>query len=167
FNSGSFRVNASSFPSASSNLPCSERRRASLRAVSGETVPFGLGESIACPCAAIVGPWAGPTPATPVRSRRSSISLGMPYIPTPAYRKLHSKKNGEPFQAPRRGGGVSTSLLERESRPKGEQSHRGVIFAVGNAPGIATTIDTIIALGEVEAQDRVVKDVVSVHPELR
>src|SRR5258708_28705196 len=77
------------------------------------------------------------------------------------------KKNGEPFQAPRRGGGVSSSLLERESQPKCEQPHRRVIFDVGNPPGIATTIDTSIALGVAEAHDRVVKYVVGIHAELR
>src|SRR5216684_2219710 len=77
------------------------------------------------------------------------------------------QKNGEPVRAPRRGWGVSSSLLERESQPKCEQPHRRVIFDVGNSPGIATAIDTSIALGVVEAHDRVVKDVVGIHAELR
>ena len=63
--------------------------------------------------------------------------------------------------------GCPLSLLERESQPKCEQPHRRVIFNVGNSPGVPTAIDTSIALGVVEAQDRVVKDVVGVHAELR
>ena len=61
------------------------------------------------------------------------------------------KKNGEPFQAPRRGGGVSLSLLERESQPECKQPHRRVIFDVGDSSGVAAAIDTSIALGVVEA----------------
>ena len=62
---------------------------------------------------------------------------------------------------------MSPSLLEGESQPKGEQPHRRVVFDVGNPTGIATAIDTSIALGVVKTQDRVVKDVVGVHAELR
>lgn len=62
---------------------------------------------------------------------------------------------------------MSSSLLERESQPKGEQPHRGVIFDVGDPSGVAAAIDTSIALGVVKTQDRVVKDVVGVHAELR
>ena len=63
--------------------------------------------------------------------------------------------------------GVSASLLERESQPKCEQPHRRVIFDVGNPAGVATAIDTSIALGVIKAHDRVVKDVVGIHAELR
>ena len=63
--------------------------------------------------------------------------------------------------------GCPLSLLERESQPKCEQPHRRVIFDVGDSSGVATAIDTSIALGVVEAQDWVVKDVVGVHAELR
>ena len=77
------------------------------------------------------------------------------------------KKNGEPFQAPRRGGGVSSSLLERETQSKRQEPHRRVVFDVGNSAGIASAIDTSIALGVVKAHHRVVKDVVGIHAELR
>src|SRR6267143_1112298 len=78
-----------------------------------------------------------------------------------------SKKTGSPFRLPVGVVGCPLSLLERESQPKCEQPHRGVIFDVGDSPGVATAIDTSIALGVVEAQDWVVKDVVGVHAELR
>ena len=63
---------------------------------------------------------------------------------------------------------MSSSLLERESQPKCEQPHRRVIFDVGNSSCIGPgAIDTSIALGVVEAKDRVVKDIVGIHAELR
>src|SRR6267378_594704 len=84
------------------------------------------------------------------------------------------KKNGEPFQAPRRGGGVSSSLLERESQPKCEQPHRRVSIEARYLAGTprlsregARAVDTRIALGVVEAHDWVVEDVVGVHTEFR
>ena len=63
--------------------------------------------------------------------------------------------------------GCPLSLLERESQPKCEQPHRRVIFDVGDSSGVATAIDTSIALGVVKAHHRVVKDVVGIHAELR
>src|SRR5258706_13692335 len=78
-----------------------------------------------------------------------------------------SKKTGSPFRLPVGVVGCPLSLLERESQPKCEQPHRGVIFDVGDSPGVATAIDTSIALGGVEAQDWVVKDVAAVHAGLR
>ena len=100
-------------------------------------------------------------------SRRDALNFFFSVIPLSAYRKARLKKNGEPVRAPHRGGRASSSLLERESQPKGEQPHRRVIFDVGDSPGVATAIDTSIALGVVEAQDWVVKDVVGIHAELR
>jgi len=80
-----------------------------------------------------------------------------------------AQKNG----GVRRGGlpvgvvGVSSSLLERETQSKRQEPHRRVVFDVGDSSGIASAIDTGIALGVVEAQNRVVKDVVGIHAELR
>src|SRR5467141_2024380 len=78
-----------------------------------------------------------------------------------------SKKTGSPFRLPVGVVGCPLSLLERESQPKCEQPHRRVIFDVGDSPGVAAAIDTSIALGVLESQDWVVKDVVGVHAELR
>src|SRR5260370_36403399 len=91
----------------------------------------------------------------------------MQYFPTAAYRKLHSKKTGSPFRLTVGVVGCPLSLLERESQPECKQPHRRVVFDVGNSAGIASAIDTSIALGVVEAQDRVVKDIVGIHAELR
>ena len=62
---------------------------------------------------------------------------------------------------------MSSSLLERETQSKRQEPHRRVVFDVGDSSGIASAIDTSIALGVVEAQNRVVKDVVGIHAELR
>ena len=63
--------------------------------------------------------------------------------------------------------GFLYSVLEGESQHKSQEPHGCVVLDVGDAPGIPTAIDTSIALGVVEAQDRVVEDVVGIHAELR
>src|SRR5215467_1077440 len=63
----------------------------------------------------------------------------------------------------------SERFSETEARAKLELPRRSPIFYRGDLPGVSSqrAIDTPVALGGIEAQDRVIEDVEPFHPELK
>ena|SRR5262249_7520922 len=71
--------------------------------------------------------------------------------------------------APTKGGfGINFTTSETKSCAKLELPRESPIFNGGNFPGVTGhTIDALVALGGVEAQDRVIEDVETFHTELK
>ena len=67
------------------------------------------------------------------------------------------------------GRGINFITSETKSRAKLELPRRSPIFYRGDLPRISSqrAIDTPVALGGIEAQDRVIEDVEPFHPELK